>query len=157
MDVVVVATPAPLRTAPHRHHIEKREGNWGRCLDSEVSQNENLWTTNPTTRQSHALSSLSLAPRLRRQTTKKNKNKKHANRYFEVILVDPFHPVIRNDARINWICNPTHKHRESRGLTSAGRKHRGLRKKGHRANNLIGSSARASWKRRNNLSLRRYR
>ena len=65
--------------------------------------------------------------------------------------------VIRNDPRINWIVNPTHKHRECRGLTSAGRKSRGLRKQGHRANNIIGSSRRAAWKRRNNLSLRRYR
>ena len=52
-------------------------------------------------------------------------------KYFEVILVDPMHPAIRNDARMNWIANPVHKHRELRGLTSAGRKHRGLRHKGH--------------------------
>jgi len=78
-------------------------------------------------------------------------------KYFEVILVDPSHSVIRNDPKINWIVNPVHKHREQRGLTSAGRKYRGLRKKGHRANNIIGSSARAAWKRRNNTSLRRYR
>ena len=31
-------------------------------------------------------------------------------------------------ARINWICNPVHKHRESRGLTSEGKKNRGLGK-----------------------------
>jgi ribosomal protein L15E len=43
-------------------------------------------------------------------------------KYFEVILVDPFHKAIRRDARINWICNPVHKRRESRGLTAAGRK-----------------------------------
>ena len=78
-------------------------------------------------------------------------------KYYEVICVDPSHQVIRNDPRINWICGATHKHRECRGLTSAGRKSRGLRKKGHRANNLIGSSRRGAWKRRNNLSLRRYR
>jgi len=78
-------------------------------------------------------------------------------KYFEVILVDPQHAAIRKDARMNWICNPVHKHRELRGLTSAGRKSRGLRKRGHRATNLIGSSRKAAWKRRNNLSLRRYR
>ena len=78
-------------------------------------------------------------------------------KYYEVIAVDPSHTVIRNDPRINWIVNPTHKHRECRGLTSAGRKSRGLRKQGHRANNIIGSSRRAAWKRRNNLSLRRHR
>jgi large subunit ribosomal protein L15e len=78
-------------------------------------------------------------------------------KYFEVILVDPMHVAIRNDARINWICNPVHKHRERRGLTSAGRKHRGLRVKGHRANNTIGGSHRANWKRLNTKSMRRYR
>ena len=41
-------------------------------------------------------------------------------KYFEVILVDPQHTAIRNDSRINWICNPTHKHRELRGLTLSG-------------------------------------
>ncbi|CAM9353997.1 unnamed protein product [Phaeothamnion confervicola] len=78
-------------------------------------------------------------------------------KYFEVILVDPQHKVIRDDPRINWITRPTMKHRECRGLTSAGRKSRGLHKKGHRANNIIGSSRRSCWKRRNTLSLRRYR
>merc|ERR1712032_926515 len=61
-------------------------------------------------------------------------------KYFEIILVDP-----------------VHKHRELRGLTSAGRKYRGLRKRGHRANKIIGGSATANWKRRQMLSLRRYR
>ena len=78
-------------------------------------------------------------------------------KYYEVILVDPQHTKIRNDPRINWICNPTHKHREMRGLTSAGRSGRGLRKRGHRATKLIGSSWRANWKRRNTLKLKRYR
>lgn len=75
----------------------------------------------------------------------------------QVITVDPSHEAIRNDPRIQWITKPVMKHRECRGLTSAGRQHRGLRKKGHRANNLIGSSRRAAWKRRNTLSLKRYR
>lgn len=78
-------------------------------------------------------------------------------KYFEIILIDAQHTVIRNDPKINWICNPVHKHRECRGLTSAGRKSRGLRKSGHRATHLKGSSTVANWKRRNNLSLRRYR
>jgi large subunit ribosomal protein L15e len=79
-------------------------------------------------------------------------------KYFEVILVDPQHPAIRNDARANWICNPVHKHRELRGLTSTGRSGRGLRqKKGKGGHKIIGSSRRANWKRRNTLSLRRYR
>ncbi len=78
-------------------------------------------------------------------------------KYFEVILVDPNHVAIRNDPRSNWIVSPVHKHRERRGLTSAGKKHRGLRVKGHRANNTIGGSHRAAWKRRNTKSMRRYR
>merc|ERR1712000_615723 len=47
-------------------------------------------------------------------------------KYFEVILVDPSHTTIRNDPRINWIVAPVMKHRELRGLTSAGRHNRGL-------------------------------
>merc|ERR1719160_2489627 len=81
-------------------------------------------------------------------------NQDCTHKYFEVILVDPQHKVIRNDPRINWLVNPVHKHRELRGLTSAGRKSRGLRKRGHRANKIIGGSATANWKRRQMLSLR---
>ena len=50
--------------------------------------------------------------------------------YYEVILVDPHHPVIKNDPKINWICSNKHKGRAFRGLTSAGKKGRGLRNKG---------------------------
>merc|ERR1712216_777704 len=77
------------------------------------------------------------------------------HKYFEVVLVDPSHNAIRNDPRINWICNPVHKHRELRGLTSAGRSSRGLRLRGHRANKIKGSSRRSNWLRRNTLSLKR--
>mmetsp|Transcript_34379 Transcript_34379/g.50518 ORF Transcript_34379/g.50518 Transcript_34379/m.50518 type:complete len:207 (-) Transcript_34379:3-623(-) len=83
-------------------------------------------------------------------------NEDATHKYFEVIMVDPSHTKIRNDPRINWICNPVHKHRELRGLTAAGRKHRGFQTQGHRANKRIGGSVRASWKRRNTLKLRRY-
>ena len=78
-------------------------------------------------------------------------------KYFEVILVDPMHNAIRNDPRMQWITKPVHKHRELRGLTSAGRKYRGLRVSGHRANKLIGGSRRHNWKSRNTLKLKRYR
>lgn len=77
-------------------------------------------------------------------------------KYYEVILVDPSHKAIRRDPRMNWICQSTMKHREMRGLTSAGRKSRGLGK-GHRFNKTIGGSANSNWKRRNTLSLLRYR
>lgn len=52
------------------------------------------------------------------------------HKYYEVILVDPQHPVIRSDPKINWICEPGHRGRAFRGLTSAGRKGRGLLYKG---------------------------
>jgi len=48
--------------------------------------------------------------------------------WFEVILVDPKHPVIKSDKNINWI--EKKKGRVNRGLTSAAKKSRGLRKKG---------------------------
>ncbi|KAJ9530531.1 hypothetical protein QJQ45_012531 [Haematococcus lacustris] len=82
-------------------------------------------------------------------------NEDSTYKYFEVILVDPAHAAIRNDPRINWVCNPVHKHRELRGLTSAGKSYRGLRTKGHAAHKLR-PSRRASWRKRNSLSLRRY-
>merc|ERR1712110_809454 len=47
-------------------------------------------------------------------------------KYYEVIMVDPHHKVIRRDADMQWITERTHKHRETRGLTSAGKKSRGL-------------------------------
>ena len=50
--------------------------------------------------------------------------------YYEVILVDPYHPVIEKDPKINWITNPSSKRRVLRGKTSAGRKGRGLHYKG---------------------------
>jgi len=49
--------------------------------------------------------------------------------YFEVIMVDPTRPEIKNDKDINWICKPRNKNRAMRGLTSAGKKSRGLRNK----------------------------
>ncbi len=49
-------------------------------------------------------------------------------KWFEVILVDPHHPAIKSDPEINWITEKQHKGRVFRGLTSAGKKMRGLRK-----------------------------
>lgn len=77
-------------------------------------------------------------------------------KFYEVIMVDPSHKAIRRDAKINWIATGAHKHRELRGLTSTGKKHRGLRVKGHRENKHR-PSRRANQKRRNELSLKRYR
>lgn len=77
-------------------------------------------------------------------------------KYFEVILVDPFSKTIKNDWKIRWICFPSQKHREMRGLTSSGKKSRGLRKKGHKATKSR-PSRRGAWRRNNKISLRRYR
>ncbi|MGI6471755.1 MAG: 50S ribosomal protein L15e [Candidatus Methanomethylophilaceae archaeon] len=50
--------------------------------------------------------------------------------WYEVILVDPAHPVIKADNKINWICDNTSKGRVYRGKTSAGTKGRGMRHTG---------------------------
>jgi len=76
-------------------------------------------------------------------------------KYFEVIMVDPAHTAIRNDPRINWICKAVHKHREMRGLTSAGRSHRGIAKGNFHKKQM--PSIRAARKRNDLVSLRRYR
>lgn len=55
------------------------------------------------------------------------------HRFYEVIMVDPHHPVIINDPKINWIDGRQHTRRVYRGLTSAGKKRRGLRNKGRGA------------------------
>ena len=49
--------------------------------------------------------------------------------FFEVILVDPARPEIKNDKNMKWICNPKNQNRALRGLTSAAKKSRGLRRK----------------------------
>ncbi|XP_062049360.1 large ribosomal subunit protein eL15-like [Lepus europaeus] len=76
-------------------------------------------------------------------------------KFFEVILIDPIHKAIRNPDT-QWITKPVHKHREMCGLTSAGRKSRGLGK-GHKFHHTIGGSRRAAWRRRHTLQLHRYR
>ncbi|MBS3174500.1 50S ribosomal protein L15e [Candidatus Woesearchaeota archaeon] len=56
--------------------------------------------------------------------------------WFEVILVDPAHPVIKADPHMKWISSKKHTGRVYRGLTSAGRKSRGLLNKGKGAEKL---------------------
>ena len=74
----------------------------------------------------------------------------------QVICLDTFHKAIRRDPKIQWMCKSTAKHREMRGLTSAGKKSRGLGK-GHLFNQTIGGSRRANWKRHTMLQMRRKR
>ena len=50
--------------------------------------------------------------------------------WYEIILVDPAHPVIQADPKINWLCYNTQQGRVYRAKTSAGQKGRGMRVKG---------------------------
>ncbi|PIO07630.1 50S ribosomal protein L15e [Candidatus Pacearchaeota archaeon CG10_big_fil_rev_8_21_14_0_10_34_12] len=47
--------------------------------------------------------------------------------FYEVILLNPSVPEIKNDKTLNWISKSGNKGRAMRGLTSAGKKSRGLR------------------------------
>lgn len=49
--------------------------------------------------------------------------------FFEVIMVDPSKPEIQNDPVMKWIISKTNRRRAERGLTSAGKKSRGLTSK----------------------------
>ena len=51
--------------------------------------------------------------------------------WYEVIMVDVFHPQIASDKKINWIVSNKHTKRAMRGITSAGQKSRGLRGSGN--------------------------
>jgi len=60
-----------------------------------------------------------------------------ANYYwYEIILVDPMHPVVQNDKELSWVAEKQHKRRVFRGLTGAGKKSRGLLNKGKGAEKL---------------------
>jgi len=77
----------------------------------------------------------SLQAQAERHVTKKYPNCEVLNSYwvgedgkykwYEVILVDRDHPVIKADKKINFISNK--RGRADRGLTSAGKKHRALK------------------------------
>lgn len=51
------------------------------------------------------------------------------NYFYEVICVDASKPEIKNDRTINWIGRKSNSKRAMRGITSAGKKSRGLRNK----------------------------
>jgi len=55
------------------------------------------------------------------------------SKWFEIIMVDSHHPVIKADKDIGWICQKQHHRRVFRSLTSAGKKVRSLRRKGRGA------------------------
>jgi large subunit ribosomal protein L15e len=48
------------------------------------------------------------------------------HKWYEVLLVDVNHPVIKSDPKLNWICSSKQSDRANRGLTPAGKKGRGL-------------------------------
>jgi large subunit ribosomal protein L15e len=49
--------------------------------------------------------------------------------FYEIILVDPQKPEIKNNKDTKWLAKKTNQNRVHRGLTSAGKKSRGLRNK----------------------------
>jgi len=67
------------------------------------------------------------------------------SKWFEVILIDPSHPVIKADPDINWICQKQHRGRVFRSLTSAGKQVRSLRRRGRGAEKFR-PSRKASYK-----------
>jgi len=46
--------------------------------------------------------------------------------WYEIIFVDRDHPVILSDKKLNWVKSSSNRSRAFRGLTSAGKKGRGL-------------------------------
>ncbi len=58
------------------------------------------------------------------------------HKWFEVIMIDPNHPQIFNDRQYAPLCSDKHRGRVYRGLTSAGKKGRGLRNKGRGAEKI---------------------
>jgi len=59
------------------------------------------------------------------------------NKFFEIIMLDPHHPVIKADKQYNWISTgSSHRGRAARGKTSAGKRGRGLYNKGKGAEKL---------------------
>lgn len=56
--------------------------------------------------------------------------------WYEIILVDRTHPAIKADPTMKWITEKQHRSRVFRGLTSAGRKSRGLMNKGKGAEKI---------------------
>jgi len=77
-------------------------------------------------------------------------------KYFEVIMIDVHHKAITRDPKINWMCGNVQKHRELRGLTTAGKSSRGLGK-GRKFAQTKGGSRKAATKSRDSLKLRRKR
>uniref|UniRef100_A0A8C8YN89 Ribosomal protein L15 n=1 Tax=Prolemur simus TaxID=1328070 RepID=A0A8C8YN89_PROSS len=77
-------------------------------------------------------------------------------KFFEVILIDPFHKAVRRNPDTQWSTRLVHKHREMRGLTSC-RPQEPWPWKGHKFHHPIGASRWAAWRGPNTLQLHGYR
>ena len=58
------------------------------------------------------------------------------HKFYEIIMLDPSHPAIKSDKDLGWIADSHHRGRAYRGKTSAGKRGRGLHKKGKGAEKL---------------------
>ena len=59
------------------------------------------------------------------------------NKFYEVIMIDPEHPVIKADKNMGWVSSgSSHRGRAFRGKTGAGKRGRGLLNKGKGAEKL---------------------
>lgn len=67
-------------------------------------------------------------------------------KYYEVILVDAYHPSIASDPDLRWLLHPANTKRVFRGKTSAGQKHRGLRWKGQGSEHARPSKRQATYR-----------
>ena len=65
--------------------------------------------------------------------------------FYEVIMIDPNRPEIKSDPVLKWITSKANSKRAERGLTSAGKKSRGLISKSH---NLKVRPSLRSWNRK---------
>lgn len=68
--------------------------------------------------------------------------------WYEIILIDPDHPVIKKDPKYAWLQKKKNRKRVYHGKTSAGKKIRGLRKKGKGAEKVRPSRARLNKKKK---------
>jgi len=66
------------------------------------------------------------------------------SKWFEIIMLDPNHPVIKTDKDVKWITQKQHRRRVFRSLTSAGKKVRSLRRKGRGAEKVRPSKRRGA-------------
>ncbi|MEN2498760.1 MAG: 60S ribosomal protein L15 [Marteilia pararefringens] len=78
------------------------------------------------------------------------------SKYYEVIMVDPMHAAIRNDSKINWICDGTSKRREARGKTHATKSSRAIGR-GIGYKQTAGGSYAAHQRKVKKIALRKYR